>query len=446
MFIIYDLVFFFISVFYLPVYLLRRKFHRGFLSRLGILPGDLKLDRPIWIHAVSVGEAMAVRGLLRELKKEFKQKDFVISTVTATGNKIARGMAEDKDLVTYLPLDFSFVVNRVINKIKPGLFIIAETEIWPNLISCLYKQNIPIALVNGRISDSSFRGYLSIKFLLRPVLNKITVFCVQTECCALRLERLGVLKDKIHITGNMKFDVEDYAECSYSSSGPSASRSDTAFMSHSTRDTDLRKKLGLGFQGKLWAAGSTHPGEEEIILHTHKQLIADFQDLKLLIAPRHPERASDIENIILKFGFKPCRISQLDEQTNRRTGEQEVFILDTIGQLMPHYAVADIVFVGGSLVAKGGHNILEPVSLDKPVLFGPHMFNFRDIAELFFSNQGAILVHNQRELTGKIKFLLNNPFAREAMVKRARQLLLQNQGATQKNLEYIRGLIRARGR
>jgi len=421
MFIIYDLIFLIIAVIYLPIYLFRRKFHRGFFLRFGILPKDLKLEQPIWVHAVSVGEAMAVRGLVGELKKAYPEKKFFISTVTSTGNKIAESMARGSDFVTYLPLDFSFIVKGVINKIKPSLLILAETEIWPNLISYLARLNIPIVIVNGRISDSSFRGYLSIKFLLKPILNKINSFCVQTQRDAQRLIRLGVSQDKIEITGNMKFDFKDCTDLK--------------------KDyTDYKRKLSLGADEKLLVAGSTHSGEEGIILNIYKKLLDEFSYLKLLLAPRHPERAKEVEKMVLKNGFRPLRISQLSGQKGIRAFGHSVFILDTIGQLMHYYAIADIVFVGGSLVKKGGHNILEPASLGKPILFGPHMFNFRDIAELFLKNQAAILVHNPEELKEKIKDLLINAEKTRKFSQRALELILENRGATQRDLKLIRNL------
>jgi len=413
---------------------------------LGILPRYLSLVNPIWIHAVSVGEAMAVRGLFSGLAKAYADKKFIISTVTSTGNKIAKSIARDNDLVTYLPLDFSFIVRKVIDKANPGLFIIAETEIWPNLISYLYKRNIPVVVVNGRISDNSFKGYMLIKFLLRPILNKVALFCVQTERDAQRLLKLGVYEDKVKVTGNMKFDIKDYTD------------SKKTCLPEQVRDyTDLKQKLGLEVKGKLFVSASTHPGEEEIILKVYKDLLRDYSSLRLLIAPRHPERAKEVEKTVLKNGFRPFRISQLNGQTGKwfdrltiprtipsevegRANGQTVFILDTIGQLMNYYAISDIVFVGGSLVKKGGHNILEPASLGRPVLFGPHMFNFRDIAELFLKNQAAILVHNQKELREKIKDLLSNSSLATQFCQRAQELILGNQGATQKNAGLIKNL------
>ena len=395
--------------------------HRGLLLRFGILPKDLAIDRPIWIHAVSVGEAMAVKALAAELRAVYPDKRFVISTVTPTGNKIARGLAKDGDFVTYLPFDFSFIVKSVIDKINPSFFIIAETEIWPNLISYLHKKNIPISVVNGRISDSSYRGYHMVRFLLKPILDKISLFCVQTNSDAERFKGLGVPEEKIKITGNMKFDIED---CADSKKGY----------------TDYRKRLDLEFSEKLLVAGSTHPGEEEIILNVYKDSLSEFPYLKLLIAPRHPERAQEIASLIRKFGFETRMISLSNSQTVRQSNSQTVFILDTMGQLINYYAIADIVFVGGSLIKKGGHNILEPASFAKPILFGPYMFNFRDIAELFLINQAAILVNNQEELKVKIKEFLGAPVETQQMGQRAKELILDNAGATKRNAQLIKKL------
>lgn len=436
MFIIYDLIFLFIAIIYLPIYLFRRKFHRGFLSRLGFLAKDLALSSPVWIHAVSVGEAMAIRGLVEELRPIYPDKKFVISTVTPTGNKIARTIAKEGDFVTYLPLDLSFIVRVVLDRISPSLFIIAETEIWPNLISCLYKKKIPIAVVNGRISDASFRGYLAIKFLVKPVFKKIALFCVQTARDGERLMRLGVWEDKIKITGNMKFDNADLR-------GSNADGADK-----------YKSILGLSKEEKLLVAGSTHPGEEEIILNVYRGLLAELPYLRLLIAPRHPERAAEIEKLVKVRGFNAVRISKLNDSTPASPAgriqrfnaclparqDSTIFILDTIGQLLSFYALADIVFVGGSLVRKGGHNILEPASFAKPILFGPHMFNFRDIADLFLASKAAILVHNQEELKTNIKYLLNNNSRISELGRQARELIRQNQGATRRNAEYIRTL------
>jgi 3-deoxy-D-manno-octulosonic-acid transferase len=419
MFIIYDFIFLIFAIFYLPIFLLRKKSHRGFSRRLGIIPRELSFRNPVWIHAVSVGEAIAVRGLWQKLKQNFPTKEFLISTVTVSGNKIVSRMADD-DYITYLPLDFGLIVKKVIDRIKPSIFIIAETEIWPNLISYLFRKNIPIVVVNGRISDASFRGYLFIRLLIKPILNKVNMFCLQSKRDAERLLRLGVRPEKIQVTGNMKFDIRGEQE-------------DT--------QRDYRALLNLGSQEKLFLAGSTHTKEEEIIIQAYKHLLLEVPGLRLMIAPRHTERASKVESVIMKYGFTPTCIHQLIQESNRKPYAQPVFVLDTIGNLSSFYKIADVVFVGGSLVRKGGHNILEPASWGKPVLFGPHMFNFRDIADLFLENKVGILVHNAVELKAAAKALLADLQKSKALGEKARELILANQGATQLNLEYISKLM-----
>lgn len=422
MFILYDLAFLIFVICYLPVFLFKKKMHPGFLMRLGFFPKHLKLDRPIWVHAVSVGEVMAVRHLIEELRLTYPDKRFFITTVTATGNKITRAITKEGDYASYLPLDLGFIVKKIVDKVQPSIFIIVETELWPSLISYLYKKNVPIMVVNGRISDKSFRGYLSVKLLLKPFLNKVRLFCVQSDSDAQRLRRLGVLDHKIQITGNMKFDIVDYINLK--------------------KDyQDYRPRLGLSTKEKLLVVGSTHPGEEEIILNVYRDLLKDYPGLRILIAPRHPERVPEVEKIVAKLGLEPLRISKLSGSLGHGVAGSPVFILDTVGQLLSFYAVSDIVFVGGSLIRKGGHNILEPASQGKPILFGPYMFNFRDIAELFRKNQACVLVHNEQELKEGIIELLNNTSFADNLGRKARNLVSQYKGATGKNADYIRDIL-----
>ncbi len=420
MFIVYDLIFLILALFYLPVYFLRGKINAGFLRRLGFLPAQLNLDRPIWIHAVSVGEAVAIKGLVVQLRKAYPQKKIVISTVTATGNKIAKALVNEGDFLTYLPLDFSFIVKRVLKRINPCMFIIAETEIWPNLISCLHKLQIPIVTVNGRISDSSYGGYRAIKFFIRPILRMVKQFCVQTDLDARRLESLGVDKQNIQVTGNVKFDLNLEA----------------------VTEIDClayRQKLWLFQDDKLLVCGSTHPQEEELIFKAYQELLIAFPKLKLLIAPRHPERSNQISRLAADYGFVPVFISSITGACPTCMNNP-VFILDTIGELFNYYSAADIVFVGGSLIKHGGHNILEPASLKKPIIFGPYMFNFRDISELFLANQAALMAGNSQELADKVKELLNSNLMVKGIVERAYELIIKNRGATNKNIQIIKQL------
>ena len=420
MFIIYDVVFLIFALLYLPLYFLRGKLNVEFLRRLGFLPAPLNLDRPIWIHAVSVGEAAAVKGLVAELRKAYPQKKIVISTVTTTGNKIAQGSVNPGDFLTYLPLDFSFIVKHVLKRINPCMFIIAETEIWPNLITCLYKMQIPVVTVNGRISDSAYRGYRLIKFFIRPILRMVKQFCVQSDLDAWRLKSLGVDQQRIQVTGNAKFDIRLDAHLELNA-------------------LTCRAKLWLGQEDKLLVCGSTHPGEEELIFIAYQKLLPDFDKLKLLIAPRHPERSREIFRLAAGRGFTPLFISNISGP-RPVWANRPVFILDTIGELFNYYSAADIVFVGGSLVKKGGHNILEPASLKKPIIFGPQMFNFRQISELFLANQAALMALDSQGLADKVKELLNNSILARGLVQRAYELIIKNCGATLKNIQIIQQL------
>ncbi len=414
MFIIYNLIFLIFATIYFPIYLFKGKFHKGFSARLGKLPKNLNLDRPIWVHAVSVGEALAVRGLIEELRRLAPGKKIVISTVTPTGNKIAQGLAREGDLVTYLPLDFSWIVKGVIERIRPSVFVIVETEIWPNLIRVLHKKRIPIITVNGRISDKSFVGYSRIRFLLKPALKMINLFCVQSALDADRLALLGVADENIRVTGNMKFD--------------------NASFKSAEDAVKLRGRLGITSEQKLFVCGSTHPKEEEIILEAYKKILSVFPKLRLLIAPRHPHRSREICQLVAKNNLSFALISKLPENPS----PQAVFVLDTIGQLRSLYAAADIVFIGGSLIKKGGQNILEPAAFGKPVIFGPHMFNFRDIAGLYLNHRAAILVKDAQELAAQTEKLLKNPAKAAAIGEAGKALILSQQGASAKNAQYIK--------
>ncbi|MDO8489195.1 MAG: glycosyltransferase N-terminal domain-containing protein, partial [Candidatus Omnitrophota bacterium] len=290
----------------------------------------------------------------------------------------------------------------------------------PNLITCLDKLQIPVVTVNGRISDSSYGGYRLIKFFIRPILRMVKQFCVQSDLDALRLEKLGVAKQRIQVTGNVKFDInlDPIAESNV---------------------LTYRAKLWLGQLDKLLVCGSTHPGEEELIFASYQELLRIFPKLKLLIAPRHPERGSQISRLAADKGFLPLLISSLSKTCPDCTNDS-VFILDTIGELLNYYSAADIVFVGGSMVKKGGHNILEPASLKKPVIFGPYMFNFREISELFLANQAVLMAGNSKELVDKVKEILNNNQLAKGLVDRGYELIVGNRGATIRNIKIIKQL------
>ncbi|MFY9402343.1 MAG: 3-deoxy-D-manno-octulosonic acid transferase [Candidatus Omnitrophota bacterium] len=413
---LYDLVFILFIIINIPVYLFKGKFHCGFIRRFGVLPKGVEFHSPIWVHAVSVGEAVSARRLIEGLRKIYPEKQFVISTVTPTGNTIARSIAKEKDFVTYLPFDISCITNFVIKRVKPCIFIIIETELWPNLINSLHKNAVPVVVLNARISDASFKGYLALRKIIKPILKKVSIFCAQSKSDSLKLSTLGVVPAKIEVTGNMKFDQD-------------ISSYDSAIY---------RAELKLDKGDILLVAGSTHPKEEEVLLDVYKKLLKPFPYLRLLLAPRHPERSDNISKLVRSKGFLVERVSVLKDKTLK---ERAVFILDTIGNLVKYYSAADIVFVGGSLVKRGGHNILEPAFLNKPVFFGPYIFNFRDIAQEFLNSQAALQVLNAEGLIKAIKGVLTDNSKADVLVNNAQLVIAANRGATDKNISLIKRLI-----
>jgi len=417
----YDLIFLLFSIIYLPYLAIKGKAHRGFTERFGVLPKYFKGDKndAIWIHAVSVGEVKAAESLIRRMKEAFPEKRVILSTTTKTGNETAGNIFGDSIPKFYFPLDFHFICDKTIVFINPVLFVLFETDIWPNLITALYRRKIPVVLVNGRISDKSFRGYRLIKSIFGITLRKMTKFLMQTDADAERIKSLGAPPDKVKVCGNVKYDIDQASGTRQQASG-------------------LDKKiLGIKEEEDLIICGSTHKGEEEILLQVYKDLLGDFSNLRLLIAPRHIDRIDDIEKVCEKFGFKTLRVSETPLLPDARC-PMPVLILDTIGRLAHLFSIADIVFMGGSLIKKGGHNLVEPALYAKPIIFGPYMNNFRDMADQFLAGNASVMVKNKEELLKVFKHLLNNKSEREELGKRAFLLIGKNKGAVSRIIEEMR--------
>lgn len=432
LFIVYDILYIIFAICYLPLFLIRGKYHRGILMRAGIFPqgviDKLKGQKVIWLHTVSVGEAQAAGALVRNLKQEYPGSFLLISTVTKTGNEIAQRLIGPEGLVIYSPLDIGFAVRRAVNLIKPRLFIIAETEIWPNLIINLAKKGVAVVLVNGRISRNSFRGYRIIRPFLKEVLRSFSLFCMQTKKDAQRIVSLGAEENKVKVTGNMKFDIQL----------PVTPPTLTLRRAGNYQLPDL----GLPGEEKLFIAGSTHRGEEKIILQAYRELIKSRPDLRLLIAPRHIERTQEVERLIERFGFESQRVSELIFNAQRTTNnERPILILDTIGQLKNLYALAGLVFIGGSLIRHGGQNPIEPAVFSKPILFGPYMSNFSNVARAFLNKKAAMVVKDAQQLKNICLRLLEDPVLRKELGERAKEVVRENKGATFKNTELIRRWI-----
>lgn len=423
----YDLFFIIFSILYLPYFLIKGKW-RGFSrQRFGIFPEEvlsrLKGSRPIWIHAVSVGEVMASAPLFEEIAKNYPDQKLVISTVTHTGNRVAADRFKDRAVIIYLPLDLSFITNKVIKIINPKTVLIAETEIWPNFITSLNSHGAKIALFNGRVSRDSFKGYRMVAPLLRGVLRKIDLFLMQSKSDADKIVSLGAPADRVKVTGNLKYDA--------------------AFTKGKTGGTDtaaLRREFGLSPEEQLFIAGSTHPGEEGIILSSYETLINEYPALRLLIAPRHIERARDLGNLCKGRGLK-WRLVSKSKDVNRPLMRDEILILDVMGILSEIYSIGDVIFIGGSLINKGGQNPLEAAYHSKVTIFGPHTHNFEGITEELLSAGAAARIKAEPELVDKVKQLLRDPDKRRQMGERARALLNSNLGVASRDLEFIKTLI-----
>ena len=418
---IYDIAFFIFSVFYLPTLLFKGKLHRDFLERFGIFSRDKEASLAsgkdvIWIEAVSVGEVSLCKNFLPLLKKKFPHSSIVLSTVTKTGNDLAKKLFSDTATVVYFPLDFTFIVKKVVAKIRPKIYVMVETEIWPNLLKEIYRNSIPAILINGRISDKSFGKYKLVRPFLKKILDKIGVFCMQSKVYAERIIALGAPEARVRVTGNMKFDVN---------------------IAQGAKPVNrMQELIGLKDGQELFVAGSTHSGEEEEVLEAFKTLVKDFPKLKLLIAPRHIDRASEVEKAVKRWGLGSQRMSDLNSGHTAPDG-QSVLILDAIGQLNDIYAISTLVFVGGSLIKHGGQNPIEPAVLEKPVLFGPYMFNFKDIANVLLSNNAAMQVVDGKDIFEKSKFLLSNREELSRLGRNAKKIVLENGGATGENLKAI---------
>jgi 3-deoxy-D-manno-octulosonic-acid transferase len=436
---LYDIAFLIFSLFYLPTLIFKGKLHGDFAERFGKFsdkkrlqldgalyhsPAPLALrasgagsgtgQGAIWIQAVSVGEVALCRGLIPELRKAYPQKKIVLSTITRTGNDLAKSLFSGTAVIIYFPLDFSSVVRKVVELIRPSLYIMIETEIWPNVLRELSKQGVPSILINGRISDSSFGKYRLARPFLKGTIGMINSFCMQSNVDVARIECLGAPRDRVRMTGNMKFDAD---------AGPDASKSE-----------EMRNLLGLGGSSILLVGGSTHCPEEKILVRIFKKLSAEFPYLKLLLAPRHVDRSAEIEILVRRLGFEAVRISD----AGRRTQDAgRIFILDTIGRLKDAYSIAGIVFVGGSLARHGGQNPIEPAALAKPILFGPHMFNFKDSRRIFLDAGAAIEVRNERALFEKMEMLIRDEQERIRLGVNAAKAVAANRGATARNLEAI---------
>lgn len=417
-------------------------FYRRFVQKKPIaglrqkLTGQLPRRQPqspcLWLHAVSVGEVVQLRQVIDRLRSRYPSFEFVITTTTGTGYDVAKAKYADCT-VHYFPLDFSWAVRRAMKLLKPQLIVLVELELWPNFLLEARRRDIPVAVINGRISDKSLRSYRRVKWVTRPMLELCSVIAVQNAAYAERFLELGAAPSRLFVTGNIKFDGLE-TNC------------------HNPQTAELRRAFDLCPDELVLLAGSTQDPEERYALDTWEKLRAEFPQLRLLIVPRHKERFEEVAKLIESRGHtlrrrsresrvqspEPAvRVVASAEPQPLTLNSQPVLLLDTLGELSKAWGLADIAFVGGSLTNRGGQNMMEPAAYGAAVLFGPNTWNFRDVTEALLSREAAKVIHGADELTAVVRQLLVNVSTRSRLGTTAREFVLTQQGATTRTIELL---------
>jgi 3-deoxy-D-manno-octulosonic-acid transferase len=434
--IIYSFLLTLIFIALLPYFtyqiLVNGKYLSNLRERLGLLPDSLKSDArsTIWLHAVSVGETLTAHSLVKALRARFPDHRLIISTTTATGQAVARSKITEADGFCYFPFDWKFSVRRVLNTLNPQILILMESELWLNCLSECNKRKIPVVVANGRISDRSYARSQKLGLFVRRLYNLVTRFEMQSRVDAVRAVKLGAPADRVSVSGNIKYDI-----------GKAGESPQAAEIAHS-----LDKIFALN-STPLIVAGSTSDGEEEIILSAFEQLrnATGLEKTRLLIAPRHPERFDEVAQLLDSSRLIYARRSTRGLPDVTRS--IDAILLDSIGELAALYQFASVVFVGGSLVKKGGHNILEPALFAKPIIVGPYMENFREIAREFLRRDALIQLQKADdqalvdELKAAMTDLLNDRERAQELGENARRAVEENRGATARTIEAVAGLI-----
>ena len=432
MYLVYSVLFSLGVVLTAPYYLWRLRgriiSQAGWRERFGFLPASFRQNErsSIWIHAVSVGETLAVAGLVRELQQRFPEHKVFLSHVTPAGREAGESRLPGLAGRFFLPLDWRFCVGRAVEHIRPAILVIAETELWPNLLRAARESGAKIILVNARLSDRSFRRYRWVRPFVRRVLENVDKICAQSTTDGERFVAVGARPERVVSAGNLKFE----------SVPPRAGQ-----LTHT-----LEKGLKLAKRGPVVVAASTMPGEEALLLPVWVEIRRRHPQALLLLAPRHPNRFEEVARLLAQKEISFVRRTGLEMEERKLAGQlasADVLLLDTIGELAGIFGLADVVFIGGSLVPTGGHNVLEPAYWAKPIVFGPHMHNFRDIAQLFLQAHAAVQVPDSETLARTILELLGDGERRHQLGAAARKVLEQESGATRRTLEHIAKLLDA---
>ena len=412
-----------------------KRYRTGWAERFGKIARKNPTKKCIWLHAVSVGEVNASKTIITELESRFPHFEIMITTTTDTGFGRAAALFGERLQVVYFPFDLSCIMRRAFGRIRPTLCLLMELEVWPNFVATANQLHVPVIVINGRISDKGFAGYSRIKSFARSFFRKVDLVLAQTDEYARRFIELGCPKERVIVTGSLKYDTAHITD-----------RVEGACT--------LAAQLNITGE-RLWVAGATGDGEEQIILNVYSRLIEqkEFADLRLAIVPRKPERFDEVAQLIEQSGFNLIRYSELKTAApdagvkskieNRKLKIDAVVLGDTMGDLRKFYSLASVIFVGRSLVPMGGSDMMEAAALGKCTIFGPHAFNFKQAVEALLKENGAIMVKNEHELLQIMKKCLLEPDFARKIAANGQEVIRKNQGATAKTIEQISRFLTA---
>lgn len=421
--ILYNILFIFIFLFMFPFILsnlIENK--QEYCERFGIMKFNRKHKKTIWLHSASVGELKLAELLIKNLYNLYPEYSFFVSVITPAAKELGKKLTIKTEKIFYLPFDFILFLRKIFKMFYPNILILVETELWPGLIlySKIINKNTKIVLVNGRISDKSFKVYYFLKFFFKYILNKIDLFLMREDSDYRNILKLGVNKEKVFLTGNMKFDLINLKE--------------------KIQPPDYISEI-KNYWKKIFIAASIREGEENIIVDVYSKIKKEIQELKLIFVPRHLNKIKTIETILKEKDIKYIKRTNISNRLNF-IKDIDVLLVDTIGELLYFYSISDVIFVGGSLLKKfKGHNIIEPASLCKLVIFGQYIESFKEIANLLKKNNVGFEVKSSKELEEKLLYFLNNPEICKEIGKNAKKIIQANQGIVYKNIEYIENFL-----
>lgn len=463
--IIIDFLYLLAVVAIAPVALYRlirhNRYRAGWAQRLGRISRRNPAKKCLWLHAVSVGEVNAASTVLDELQRKFDDYEVVVSTTTDTGFARATAVFADRFEVFYFPFDFSWIMSRAFRNIRPALCLLMELEVWPNFVRIAKRLGVPVVVVNGRISDRSFRSYSRIRPIIKTMFSKVTLVLAQTDEYARRFTRLGC--NSVIVSGSLKYDT---AQTQDKVEGADILAQQLGIVCHCEPEQSEGAAISKPSDGtssipqapchdvaeneRLWVLGGTGNDEEALLLDVYEQLKQDgrFADLRLAVVPRKPERFDEVAQLIQNRGLDLVRYSQIKESAedqaiiNNQSSIDAVILGDTMGDLRKFYSLATIIFVGRSLVPMGGSDMMEAAALGKCTIFGPHAFNFKQTVEALLADNGAIMVNDKDALLAAMKKCLTDPNYARQIAQNGRQTIIKNQGATRKTIQEIAGILK----